>query len=77
MGRRVTRTEYDGSITVLADRFDGKRLNSPNDIVCAARRHIWFTDPPFGIPAGGRASRRRRKGRPGRLPLDPDRPAAP
>jgi gluconolactonase len=34
-GRRITRTEYDGRITVLADRFDGKRLNSPNDIVCA------------------------------------------
>ena len=47
--RRVTRTEYDGSITVLADRFDGKRLNSPNDIVCARDGSIWFTDPLFGI----------------------------
>jgi gluconolactonase len=47
--RRVTRTEYDGSITVLADRFQGKRLNSPNDIVCAQDGSIWFTDPPFGI----------------------------
>jgi gluconolactonase len=47
--RRVTRTEYDGSITVLADRFDGKRLNSPNDIVCARDGSIWFTDPSFGI----------------------------
>lgn len=47
--RRVTRTEYDGSITVLADRFDGKRLNSPNDIVCDASGAVWFTDPPFGI----------------------------
>jgi gluconolactonase len=47
--RRVTRTEYDGSITVLADRFDGKPLNSPNDIVCARDGAIWFTDPPFGI----------------------------
>ena len=47
--RRVTRTEYDGSITVLADRFDGKRLNSPNDIVCARDGSIWFTDPTFGI----------------------------
>ncbi len=47
--RRVTRTEYDGSITVLADRFDGKRLNSPNDIVCQRNGAIWFTDPPFGI----------------------------
>ena len=47
--RRITRTEYDGRITVLADHFDGKRLNSPNDIVCARDGGIWFTDPPFGI----------------------------
>ena len=47
--RRVTRTEYDGSVTVLADRFQGKRLNSPNDIVCARDGSIWFTDPLFGI----------------------------
>lgn len=49
LGRRVTRTEYDGSITVLADSLDGKRLNSPNDIVCKSDGSIWFTDPPFGI----------------------------
>jgi gluconolactonase len=47
--RRVTLTEYDGRITVLANRFDGKRLNSPNDIVCARDGSIWFTDPSFGI----------------------------
>jgi gluconolactonase len=47
--RRVTRTEHDGRITVLATHFDGKRLNSPNDIVCQADGSIWFTDPPFGI----------------------------
>lgn len=47
--RRVTRTEYDGSITVLADRWQGKRLNSPNDIVCAKDGSIWFSDPSFGI----------------------------
>ncbi len=47
--RRVTRTEYDGRITVLADQYKGKRLNSPNDIVCASDGGIWFTDPPFGI----------------------------
>ena len=47
--RRVTRTEYDGSITVLAERFEGKPLNSPNDIVCRSDGSIWFTDPPFGI----------------------------
>ncbi|MDB5861801.1 MAG: Gluconolactonase [Ramlibacter sp.] len=48
-GRRVTRTEYDGKITVLAERYEGKRLNSPNDIVCAGDGGIWFTDPGFGI----------------------------
>ncbi|WP_233890016.1 SMP-30/gluconolactonase/LRE family protein [Paraburkholderia flagellata] len=47
--RRVTRTEYDGSITVLVDRFDGKRLNSPNDVVVKSDDSIWFTDPEFGI----------------------------
>ena len=47
--RRITRTEYNGGITVLADGFDGKRLNSPNDIVCAKDGAIWFTDPSFGI----------------------------
>ena len=47
--RRVTRTEYDGSITVLCDRFEGKRLNSPNDVVVARDGAVWFTDPPFGI----------------------------
>jgi len=48
-GRRVVRTEPDGSLTVLADRFEGKRLNSPNDIVCKTDGSIWFTDPSFGI----------------------------
>jgi gluconolactonase len=47
--RRVTRTEYDGSITVIADRFDGKPLNSPNDIACKSDDSIWFSDPPFGL----------------------------
>jgi gluconolactonase len=48
-GRRVTRTEYDGSITVLMDRWQGKRLNSPNDVVVKSDGSIWFTDPPFGL----------------------------
>lgn len=48
-GRRVTRTEHDGTITVLADRFGGKRLNSPNDVVVKSDGSIWFTDPPYGI----------------------------
>lgn len=47
--RRVTRTEWDGSITVLADRYQGKRLNSPNDVVVKSDGSIWFTDPPYGI----------------------------
>ena len=47
--RRVTRTEYDGAITVLAESYGGKPLNSPNDIVCKSDGSIWFTDPPFGI----------------------------
>jgi gluconolactonase len=47
--RRVTRTEYDGTITVLADKFNGKPLNSPNDIVVKSDDSIWFSDPPFGI----------------------------
>jgi len=48
-GRRVSRTEYDGRVVTLMDRFEGKRLNSPNDIVSKSDRSIWFTDPVFGI----------------------------
>jgi gluconolactonase len=47
--RRVTRTEYDGAITVICDRYQGKRLNSPNDVVVKSDGSIWFTDPHFGI----------------------------
>lgn len=47
--RRVTRTEHDGKITVLADRYQGKRLNSPNDVVVKSDSSIWFTDPHYGI----------------------------
>ena len=47
--RRVTRTEHDGSITVLADSFDGKRLNSPNDVVVKSDGSVWFSDPHYGI----------------------------
>jgi len=49
LGRRVTRTEYDGTITVLMDNYEGKRLNSPNDLVVKSDGSIWFTDPPFGL----------------------------
>jgi gluconolactonase len=48
-GRRVSRTEHDGTITGLAERHEGKRLNSPNDVVCKSDGSIWFTDPPFGL----------------------------
>jgi gluconolactonase len=47
--RRVTRTEPDGSITVIADRYKGKRLNSPNDVVVKSDDSIWFSDPSYGI----------------------------
>ncbi len=48
-GRRISRTEYDGSITVLMDSYRGKRLNSPNDLVVKSDGSIWFTDPTFGL----------------------------
>jgi len=48
-GRRVVRTEYDGAITIIADRFQGRRLNSPNDVVVKSDGSVWFTDPAFGI----------------------------
>ena len=48
-GRRVTRTEYDGAITIIMDNWQGKPLNSPNDVVVKSDGSIWFTDPPFGL----------------------------
>ena len=48
-GRRVTRTEIDGSVSVLTDSWQGRRLNSPNDVVVKSDGSVWFTDPPFGI----------------------------
>jgi gluconolactonase len=47
--RRVTRTEHDGTITVICDSFKGKRLNSPNDVIVKSDGSIWFSDPAFGI----------------------------
>lgn len=48
-GRRVTRTEIDGTITVVADRFEGRPLNSPNDVVVRSDGTVWFTDPEYGL----------------------------
>lgn len=48
-GRRLVRQEHDGRLTVLADRFDGRRFNSPNDVVIKLDGSIWFTDPTYGI----------------------------
>ena len=48
-GRRVSRTEADGTVTTLADNYEGKKLNSPNDLVVKSDGSIWFTDPPYGI----------------------------
>ncbi len=58
LGRRVTRTEHDGSITVIADAYEGKKLNSPNDAVVHPDGAIWFTDPTYGIDSSyeGRAA---------------------
>ncbi|HVY98711.1 MAG TPA: SMP-30/gluconolactonase/LRE family protein [Dongiaceae bacterium] len=48
-GRRVSRTEFDGRVVTIADKYDGKKLNSPNDVVVKSDGSIWFTDPPYGI----------------------------
>ena len=48
-GRRVSRTEHDGSVITIAERWNGKRLNSPNDVVVRSDGSVWFTDPAYGI----------------------------
>ncbi len=53
-GRRVTRTEQDGTVTVLIDRFEGKRLNRPNDLICHSDGSIFFTDPALRVPQAER-----------------------
>jgi gluconolactonase len=70
--RRVTRTEYDGSITVLADHYQGKRLNSPNDVVVARDGAVWFTDPPFGIAGYYEGEKAEQELTPAVYRLDPD-----
>lgn len=85
-GRRVVRYEPNGSVTVIADSFQGKRLNSPNDAVVHPDGSIWFTDPPYGIRGdyeGNRADSElpnatyRVDGGSGSLTLVTDLPAAP
>src|SRR5882724_5099655 len=49
-GRQVSRTSADGKVEILADRFEGKRFNSPNDVVVKSDGTVWFTDPPYGLP---------------------------
>lgn len=53
-GRRVTRTEADGTVTVLVDRFEGKRLNRPNDVICHSNGSLYFTDPGIRVPLAER-----------------------
>lgn len=54
----ITRTEHDGTVRMLVDRYEGKRLNSPNDLVVKSDGTIWFTDPPYGILSDREGSRR-------------------
>ncbi len=53
-GRRVTRTAADGTVATLIDRFEGKRLNRPNDVICASDGALWFTDPSLRVPLAER-----------------------
>jgi len=69
--RCVTRTEWDGSITVLADRYESKRLNSPNDVVCRSDGSIWFTDPIYGISTDYEGGKQRPELPPSVYRLDP------
>jgi gluconolactonase len=57
-GRAVVRTGHDGTVTTLADRYQGKRLNSPNDVVVKSDGSIWFSDPPYGIQTDYEGGRR-------------------
>lgn len=69
--RRVVRTELDGTVTVLADRFEGKRLNSPNDVVVKSDGTIWFSDPPYGIQSDYEGGKQKQELPPRVYRLDP------
>ena len=60
-GRRVSRTEFDGTVTTIADSHGGKRLNSPNDVVVKSDGSIWFTDPSYGIDSDYEGNRGERE----------------
>ena len=73
-GGRITRTEFDGSVSVLVDNFQGKRLNSPNDLVVKSDGTIWFTDPTYGIVSDYEGKKRDSEiGSNNVYRLDPDR----
>lgn len=69
--RCVMRTEFDGTVTVLADRFEGKRLNSPNDVIVKLDGTIWFSDPPYGIQTDYEGGRQEQEQKPRVYRLDP------
>jgi gluconolactonase len=69
--RTVSRIEFDGTVTVLASRFDGKRLNSPNDIVCKSDGTIWFSDPIYGISTDYEGGKQQQELPPALYRLDP------
>lgn len=69
--RCVTRTEFDGTVTVLADRFDGRRLNSPNDVIVKSDGTIWFSDPPYGIETDYEGGKQQQEQQPRVYRLDP------
>ncbi len=70
-GRCITRTEHDGRVTMLVDRFEGKRLNSPNDIVVRSDGTVWFTDPVYGISNDYEGGRQQSEQRPRVYRYDP------
>jgi gluconolactonase len=70
-GRRVVRYEYNGSVTVIAERYQGKRLNSPNDAAVHPDGSIWFTDPPYGIRGNYEGFKSEQENKPGVYRADP------
>ncbi|MGA7329594.1 MAG: SMP-30/gluconolactonase/LRE family protein [Rhodomicrobium sp.] len=71
-GRCIYRTEYDGRVTTLVDRHDGKRLNSPNDVVVKSDGSVWFTDPLYGIANDYEGGRQRSEQPPAVYRLEPE-----